>query len=98
MPPRRMPIPGGRDPLAVKPGKYTPLGLYLARLPEEQRCCEMEFRQIEQMVGRQLPQSARTNWFWHKDEPASHARAWLDYGWRGELIGGDCVRFLRLDE
>ena len=92
---RRLPLPGGRTPYAPRPGKYGPIGDFLAGLPEEQAACELEFAQLELLLGMPLPPSARLNWFWHKDEPASHARAWLDHGWRGELAGGARVRFVR---
>lgn len=88
-------MPGGRAPLAARPGKYAPLGDYLAALPSELDHCELDLHEIEQLVGMPLPPSARTNWFWRRDEPASHARAWLDQGWRGELLSRERVRFTR---
>ena len=57
-------------------------------LEERLRASELDevtlaFREIENLLGRALPESARKHrpW-WSNDRTHSHARAWLDPGWR----------------
>jgi hypothetical protein len=67
-------------------GKYEPLERFLkGRRPSRWRA---GFREIEGLLGFKLPQSAlKYPAWWSNDETGhSHARAWLDAGWRTEEV------------
>jgi hypothetical protein len=67
-------------------GKYEPLEQLLRRRgPGRWR---VSFREIEKVLGFKLPQSAlKYPAWWSNDETGhSHARAWLDAGWRTEEV------------
>jgi hypothetical protein len=65
------------------PSSYQPLVDHLAH------CCSdtvtLTFEQIEGILGRELPVSARTYRRWW-GRGKSHARAWTDLGWRARPV------------
>jgi hypothetical protein len=66
-------------------GAYDALGQHLAGASAP---VTLSFAEIERVIGRPLPASARKHrpW-WANDASHSHARAWLGAGWR--VIGVD---------
>jgi hypothetical protein len=53
-------------------------------------------REIEDVVGRPLPEGARFPSWWRNDERHTHSRAWLVAGWRVDALRGDeRVEFVR---
>ena len=67
-------------------GKYEPLEKLLRRRgPGRWR---VSFREIEKALGFKLPKSAlKYPAWWSNDETGhSHAKAWLDAGWRTEEV------------
>ena len=67
-------------------GKYEPLEKLLRRRrPGRWR---VSFREIEKVLGFKLPQSAlKYPAWWSNDETGhSHAKAWLEAGWRTEEV------------
>ncbi len=67
-------------------GKYEPLETFLKqRRPGRWR---VSFREVETLLGFKLPQSAlKYPAWWSNDETGhSHAKAWLDAGWRTEEV------------
>jgi len=62
--------------------KYDRLRSYLVWRAEWADWSKLSFKKIEEIMGEELPSSAKTNerW-WSNSEGASHARAWLDAGW-----------------
>lgn len=67
-------------------GKYEPLEKLLrGRNPGRWR---VSFPEIEKLLGFKLPQSAlKYAAWWSNDETGhSHAKAWLDAGWRTEEV------------
>ena len=67
-------------------GKYEPLENFLRRRgPGRWRA---SFPEIERLLGFKLPQSAlKYPAWWSNDETGhSHAKAWLDAGWRTEDV------------
>jgi len=62
-------------------GKYQPLADYLRR--QAAGSVSLTFGQIEEVVGSELPPSARA-WsaWWANDATHVQARAWLGVGWR----------------
>jgi hypothetical protein len=60
-------------------GVYDPLGTYLAKQSEP--VVKMSFPEVERVLGRPLPASARKHQAWWANETVgthSHARSWLD--------------------
>ena len=58
---------------------YEPLGTYLSKRTEP--VVRMTFTEIERVLGRPLPPSARKHSAWWANEESgthSHARSWLD--------------------
>lgn len=80
-------------------GKYAPLHRHLAGLPESDTRESLTFSAIEQIIGADLPRSARTHRAWWSNDRGSHiqADAWLDAGWKVEGVDRttETVRFVR---
>ena len=67
--------------------KYDPLTAYLKSIRGHE--VEMTFQQIEGVLGQPLPASARRHRPWWANEAGgthTHARAWLDAGWRTRAV------------
>lgn len=79
-------------------GKYEPLSQLLSR--RESRTVRMSFAEIEKQLGFKLPRSAYEYEAWWSNNKTghSHARAWLEAGWRTEDvdIAGKKVTFARV--
>jgi len=67
-------------------GKYEPLEKFLKG--QRAKRWRVAFREIEALLGFKLPQSAfKYPAWWSNDETGhSHAKAWLDAGWRTEEV------------
>ena len=66
---------------------YQPLGDYLARLSTDH--VNLTFTDVEQIIHRRLPPSARTRSVWWANDHSSPGRccaAWLDVGWKVDSI------------
>lgn len=80
-------------------GKYEPLEKFL----KDRRSGRWRtgFREIETLLGFKLPQSAlKYPAWWSNDETGhSHAKAWLDAGWRTEAVDltGRKLTFARVE-
>jgi hypothetical protein len=62
-------------------GSYGMLGVYLAQ--QQSSPVSLSVVQIEQILGRRLPASARRyRAWWANDRSHSHALSWMDAGWR----------------
>ncbi len=61
--------------------KYSPLGDYLRTRSADS--CTLSFAEIERIIDSPLPKSARqyATW-WGNDKTHSHARAWIQVGWK----------------
>jgi hypothetical protein len=60
---------------------YEPLTRYLAARPTE--TVVLCFREVEEILGRDLPASARKHQAWWANSPShSHADAWLRLDWK----------------
>lgn len=63
-------------------GSYRPLSVYLQSL--DFTGIVLSFTEVERILGRTLPASARKHRAWWSNERTgshSHARAWMDAGW-----------------
>jgi hypothetical protein len=71
-------------------GKYAPLYRWFGNQSAEKRAVVLSFEQVERILGKQLPRSARTHEPWWRDrsEGTSHVQAysWLEAGWRVKTV------------
>lgn len=78
--------------------KYEPLPQFLASAPGSVK--RLSFTEIERILGFKLPKSAYAHEAWWSNNPTghSHARAWLNAGWRTQEVdlGSRKVTFHRL--
>jgi hypothetical protein len=67
-------------------GKYKPLERFLNGRRDTR--WRVSFRELESLLGFRLPRSAfKYPAWWSNDETGhSHARAWVDAGWRTEEV------------
>lgn len=78
--------------------KYDPLRDFLAAGTEPSM--RLSFAQIERLLGAELPASARKHQAWWANEEVgthSHARSWLDAGYRtrGLDLNAQTIEFTR---
>lgn len=76
--------------------KYDPLETYLTRCGSDE--VELEFREVERIIGYVLPPSAmRPQWWANETNPSGHVqcRAWLDAGYDAFLLPRSRVLFRR---
>ena len=67
--------------------KYTPLGNYLNRKTEDE--IELNFVQIEWIIGAKLPKSAFTHTAWWLDKGSGthvQSNAWQEVGWQVDKV------------
>ena len=66
--------------------KYEPLPQFLASVGGLAH--RMSFSEIERILGFKLPKSAYEHEAWWSNNATghSHARAWLEFGWRTEAV------------
>jgi hypothetical protein len=78
--------------------KYQPLTEFLKRKPSE--TVRLSFGEIARLIGQPLPDSAYQHREWWSNNPSghSHARAWVNAGWRSEQVDmeGRTLVFRRL--
>lgn len=67
-------------------GKYEPLTEFLKDASQNE--VRMSFDEIEKIIGRQLPSSARRHRAWWSNNPENSVmtKAWLDAGWKSEQV------------
>jgi hypothetical protein len=78
--------------------RYHPLAAWLEGRPLVESEAELSFGQIEELIGRRLPPSARLHQaWWANSESHSQARAWLGAGWTVSSfdLGRELVVFVR---
>ncbi len=77
--------------------KYKPLAEYLS--DRDGDSCTLTLAEIERILARPLPRSARTHaaW-WGNDRTHSQARAWMEVGWRASPASRrlDAIAFCRV--
>lgn len=77
---------------------YAPLGEYLARLPAGTAEVTLTFPEVEKIVGRKLPDSARDHrQWWENQKNGSRAYHWQDAGFKTGPVdmARETVRFFR---
>lgn len=66
---------------------YGELTRFLRQLPASENSCGLSFNQIEGIVKRELPFSARRDrTFWANADKRYYARFWLQAGWRVQSV------------
>ena len=75
---------------------YAPLGQHLRTVEESE--ATLSFEEVERVIGRPLPQSARDHraW-WANTDTHSQALVWLEAGWRVEAadLSAGVITFLQ---
>jgi CBS domain-containing protein len=82
-------------------GRYVPLASWLQDQPVDKDKQRVTFGQIEQIIGDQLPLSARQHRSWWANDSERHVQSqqWLDAGWRAYVnMSKEEVTFARIKE
>ncbi|GGJ47777.1 DUF7662 domain-containing protein [Deinococcus roseus] len=64
--------------------KYDPIGEHLRNLTATRTT--LSFEQIEDLIHRKLPDSARTHRAWWSNSGQPHSRIWVDAGWEVDTV------------
>lgn len=91
--PARTPAASSATPRPSAGRAYRPLSAYLEEL--QQSPVELTFSEVERILGRALPASARKHRAWWSNEQSgfhSHARAWMDAGWQVAAVDFNAAR------
>ena len=64
--------------------KYIRLAAFLAGQPRTVNRLNMSLKDIEEVVGADLPANARFPSWWRNDGRRMHSRAWMTAGWEVE--------------
>lgn len=76
---------------------YIRLAAFLAGQPADVSSITLSLTEIEEMLGRPLPDNARFPSWWRNDQKKMHSRAWLTAGWAVESTDPSCstINFVR---
>ncbi len=88
--------PEGQSPEGARTGAYSPLRHFLEA--QEESYLTLSFDDVATIIGRPLPASAYGhNAWWANNLDHTHARAWMDAGWRTEDLSltAERVSFVR---
>ncbi len=86
----------GREKQERRSLKYIRLAAHLASQPPGVDRLTLSLSEIEEIVGEELPSTARFPSWWRNDDRRMHSRAWLTAGWRVDGIGDRSqVEFIR---
>ncbi len=81
--------------------RYAPLALLLREQPRDQLKVSLTFQKIEEIIGGELPGSARQHRSWWANDPVSHVQSqqWFEVGWRVSRINmsEETVTFSRIE-
>jgi CBS domain-containing protein len=68
--------------------RYAPLAIWLQKVPINEESISLSFKEIEQIIGDELPASARKHRAWWSNylEYSPQARQWWDAGWRVSTV------------
>ncbi len=92
--------PSVDDEVGADEATYTPLSRFLQDLSDGVTALEMPFKNVESILGRPLPASARRHNAWWANDSTSHtqSKAWLEVGWRASVsLEEQVVVFERLE-
>jgi len=74
--------------LSSSDSRYAPLALRLQEQPLDYSKIQLTFNQIEEIIGEELPSSARQHRSWWANDSVGHVQSqqWLEVGWRVSSI------------
>jgi hypothetical protein len=82
--------------------KYARLAVFLSNQPEDTEQLQLGFDEIEEILGFDLPASAREHRAWWSNDTVGHSwsKDWLDVDWRVASVNmsKQAVRFARIKE
>jgi hypothetical protein len=82
--------------------KYARLAVFLSNQPEDTEQLQLGFNEIEEILGFDLPASAREHRAWWSNDTVGHSwsKDWLDVDWRVASVNmsNRAVRFARIKE
>jgi hypothetical protein len=79
-----VPLVPAEEVLGPGDSRYAPLAIWLQSQPANQDRIPLSFQEIEDIIGGDLPLSARTHRSWWANDSVGHvqSRQWLDVSWR----------------
>lgn len=87
---------------SLNDSRYAPLALWLQRLPLGHDKVTFTFKELEEVIGDTLPESARRHRAWWANEENGHSQSqqWLSVGWQVSSISipDEQVEFARIKE
>jgi len=90
------------ETLGPDDSRYAPLAIWLQQQSPRQEKIPLNFKQIEEIIGEELPSSARQHRSWWANDSVGHVQSqqWLDVGWRVSniAISEEKVIFTRIKE
>jgi hypothetical protein len=90
------------EELDPRESRYTPLAIWLQSQPGSKRKVQFSFSDIEEIIGGELPNSARKHRAWWANDSVghSHSQLWLEAGWRASFVSlaEEKVTFARVAE
>lgn len=94
-------IPTADEPYPGE-SRYATLAIWLQEQPTELDVVTLSFKEIEKIIGGELPQSAYKNRSWWSNDTVGHVQSqqWLGVGWRVAIANrtDEWVRFSRIAE
>jgi predicted transcriptional regulator len=82
--------------------RYAPLAIWLQQQPLKPEKLLLTFKQIEEILGEELPTSARQHRSWWANDSVGHVQSqqWLEVGWRVSSISitDERVTFTRIKD
>jgi CBS domain-containing protein len=90
------------DSIEPGEGRYAKLAIWLEKVSSDTDVLSLTFKQIEEILGHKLPDSAVGHRSWWANDSVSHvqSRLWLESGWRvnGLSLASQLVTFCRTEE
>lgn len=86
------------DSVGESEGTYAPLAAWLQQIEPERADIAVGFADVERILGRGLPPSARRHraWWANDNRVNAHAQTWLEVGWKAAVnLTAEQVRFTR---
>jgi len=97
-----VPIVPAEEVLGPGDSRYAPLAIWLQSQSANQDRVQHRFQDIEEIIGGELPASARTHRSWWANDSVGHVQSqqWLEVGWRVAQINmtEEKVTFARIKE
>jgi hypothetical protein len=93
-------VPPTEENIAPDDSRYARLAIWLQQRPLEPEKIPLTFKQIEDILGEELPISARQHRSWWANDSVGHVQSqqWLEVGWRVSSVSitDERVTFTRI--